>query len=183
VCRLAPEVEDELKKMQPPQPAGNTEAQQKELQKQTEEVQKQGEDVQKKKMEFETYVRDELAKLKEAQAELDLNRKFALQEVEQAKKLAEREIQSELQLNETTSQAMQSAREEAIGIKLSAQQQEVEKQQKDLEGKKQAKAKEDESSAQVLIQMLEKLLEGVNTPRTARKLPDGSWTTASDTKH
>lgn len=181
--RFGPEVEDELKKMQPPQQASNTEAQQKELQKQTEEVKKQGEEVQSQRAEFEAHVREEMAKLKEAQAELDLNRKFALQEVEQAKKLAEREIQNELQLNETTSKAMQSAREEAIEIKLSAQQQEVEKQQKDLEGKKQAKAKEDESSAQALIQMLEKLLEGVNTPRTARKLPDGSWTTASDTKH
>lgn len=181
--RFGPEVEEELKKLQPPAPPANTEAQQAELKKQSEQVQAGVEDLQKQKQDFDEYVREQLAKVKESQAELAMEKKFAIQEIDQAKKLAQKELQAQMQLDSQTSEALRSAQEQAQGIKSAAEQEELGKQRKELEIHKQEKQKDTQSTAQMLIEALNAVAAGIATPKTARKMADGSWTTASDTKH
>jgi hypothetical protein len=215
--RFGSDMEDAIKKMQPPQSGAKPEeikAQQAQLEQQAEalkqqqaEMEKQLQDAQKQLEQQQNQVEQGLAKQeqamsiklqqqeqdlaaqkREAEMDIELERKqfefdkaLALQEIAFAKQTALKEIEFATKTKEAEADQRIRTKEHGLQLKQAAFAENAARQKEaDSEGKAE---KQSSDGNKALMQGLEKvgssIVEGLSKakPKTARKQPDGSWTT------
>lgn len=198
--RFGPELEDQLRKMKPPEKGGNPE----ELKKQQAELEKRGAEVEKQEKALEQRIAAETMKFQQAQAdlklaqqELDSNKKFAMREVEMNKEFAKRELELQSQISEAQLDVKRESSEQKLALKASMQGEDIRRKAQDIDkkGKEVAQREQQvdpktiasaisEPLLQGLTMLAEKLSEGIvqaaKVQKTAKKQADGSWTTVTN---
>lgn len=204
--RFGPELEDQLKQMQAPQPKDDpkaAEAQKKELEKAQQEVeagqkkiadeqralQQKAEDAQRNIQALQEKAQMELeASQKTAEQDIELQRRqlehdkaLAQQEIAFAKQLALKEVEFATKQREAEADQRIRTKEHGLQLKQSAHAEAVTRNAESEKAKMAEKQGTDSNGS--LLKGLEKvgtsIVEGLANakPRTARKQPDGSWTT------
>lgn len=174
--RFGPELEDQLRKMKPPQKGGNPE----ELKQQQAELEKRGQEVLKQEQDLQQRINEETLKNQQVQSELKLadkelqfNKKFAMREVEMAKQYAEKELELKRQLQEAQIEIKQESSEQKLALKTSMQNEDVRRKAQDVDKKgKEVADREKQVTPEALATAIsEPLLKGLTM--LGEKLSEG----------
>lgn len=195
--RLGVEMEDSIKAMKAPSPEANPE----QVKQQQAQLQKQADDIAKQTEQLKQQVQAESEKLRNAELQLDMERKefemekrFAQKELEMEQRFAERELEMAAQQKEGTLKIKEQQAEQKLSLKASVQGENIKRQSDEVAGKaKEVAGREQKLDPQVMMaplvqalsegfasmgqQLSEGLSSAAKTQKRAVRQSDGSWTT------
>jgi hypothetical protein len=202
--RFGPELEDQLKQMQAPQPKADpkqAEQQQKALAQQQQQLTQATAELEKQKQlaassaqvtqqaqaaQLDMEKKAAMQEVAMAKKEAEQNKQFMLKEIEFAKQQALKEIEMAQKERIAAADQVIRSKEHSIQLKQAAVADQIQRQSEAAKQAQQTKTTTDGHAAlqsgmkTVGDSIVKGITEAAKTPKTAKKLPDGSWSSSSN---
>lgn len=198
--RFGPELEDQLKQMKEPTPQANPEEikkQQAQLEQASAKVKQDSEGVAKQQADLQMQVKEAQMNLAMERKQFEMDKAMAQKELDMSKQFAAKELAMQEKMAQKNVEIAHQTGEQKLSLKASMQGEQLKRQAQDIQAKgtevavREAKADPATNMKPVVDalaqgfeamgrQLSEGLVAAAKVPKTAKRLPDGSWSTASN---